>query len=88
MFTVSQNMNLEKKPDIQEWGYYSEEPVQLILAIYSKLNLNPKKNKEYIKKSLDIFDTMLTHSYLRVSKNKAIEITLWFLFVLSIFIER
>lgn len=71
-----ENMNLEKTPNIQERGYYSEEPVQLILAIYSKLNLHPKKNRKSIKKSLDIFDVMLTHSHLRVSANKAIEMTL------------
>jgi hypothetical protein len=68
-----ENMNFSKTPNIQERGYYREEPVQLILAIYSKLNMNLKKNKKYVRKSLDIFDSMLTHNHLRNSANKAIE---------------
>ena len=42
-------MNLEKKPDIQERGYYSEEPVQLILAIYSKLHIQPLALNDHVK---------------------------------------
>lgn len=71
-----ENMNFNKSPNIQDVGYYREEPVQLILAIYSKLNMDSKNNKKYIKKSLDIFDNMLTHSHLRASANNAIELTL------------
>ncbi len=70
-----ENINFNKVPSHSR-GYYNNEPVQLILAIYSKLNLESKKNKKYIKKSLDIFDAMLTHRHLRASANNAIELTL------------
>jgi len=68
------NMNFNNPPNIQDGGYYREEPVQLILAIYSKLNMDSKNNKEHIKKSLDIFDAMLTHNHLRASAKNAIEL--------------
>lgn len=73
--TLVENINFNKSPNIQDIGYYREEPVQLILAIYSKLNMDSKNNKKYIKKSLDIFDSMLTHNHLRTSANNAIELT-------------
>jgi hypothetical protein len=71
-----ENMNFIRVPNIQERGHYDKEPVQLILAIYSKLNMDSKNNKKSIKKVLDIFDSMLTHNHLITSANNAIELTL------------
>ncbi|WP_046755442.1 hypothetical protein [Kordia jejudonensis] len=71
-----QNMNFSNRPDIQESGYYDKEPVQLILAIYSKLNMDSKNNKKYIKIALDIFDSMLKHNHLRNAANDAIELSM------------
>ncbi|WP_452221435.1 hypothetical protein [Lacinutrix salivirga] len=71
-----ENMNFKRIPNIQESGHYREEPVQLVLAIYSKLNMDLKKNKKHVRKSLDIFDSMLKHNHLRASANKAIELTI------------
>lgn len=70
-----QNLNYGKVPNIQRKGYYDKEPIQLILAIYSKLNMNLKENRKHVKKALDIFDSMLKHNHLRVSVNQAIELT-------------
>jgi len=70
-----QNLSFDRIPDIQLRGFYRNEPVQLILAIYSKLNMNLKDNRKYVKKSLDVFDAMLKHNHLRASVNQAIELT-------------
>lgn len=71
-----ENMNFYKTPNIQGIAYYRDEPVQLILAIYSKLNMDLKNNKQNVIKALDIFDSMLTLNHLRLSANNAIELTL------------
>ena len=68
-------MNFIKTPNIQGRGYYGDEPVQLILAIYSKLNMD-LNNKKNVIKALNIFDSMLTQNHLRQSANNAIELTL------------
>jgi hypothetical protein len=73
--TLTQNLDFNEVPNFQNSGSYDKEPVQLILAIYSKLNLDFKNNRKYIKKSLDIFDTMLKYNHLRTSVNQAIELT-------------
>ena len=70
-----ENMNFKKTPNIQDRGHYREEPVQLILAIYSKLNMNMKQNKKHVIKALDVFDDMLIHNHLRSFANNAIELT-------------
>ncbi|MCP2026537.1 hypothetical protein L1276_001681 [Flavobacterium sp. HSC-32F16] len=73
------NMNFGSIPNMQNRGYYDKEPVRLILAIYSKLNVDTKKDKKnikQIKKALDVFDSMLKHNHLRISANNAIELTL------------
>lgn len=69
-----ENMKFDRIPDIQGSGYYSDEPVKLILSIYSKLNLNLKENRKQVQRSLDIFDSMLKHNHLRTSVNRAIEL--------------
>lgn len=54
-----QNIDFRDKPDIQDSGYYDKEPIQpiqLILAIYSKLVSEIIKNKTLINQALDIFD--------------------------------
>src|SRR5690625_289729 len=68
-----ENMDFNRAPDIQKGGYYREEPVKLILLIYSKLNMDLKENKKYVKKALDIFDSFLKHNHLRMTVNKALE---------------
>jgi len=73
--TLVQNLKFDRIPNIQHRGHYDKEPVQLILAIYTKLNMNLKKNKKYVKKSLDIFDSMIKHNHLRTSVNQAIQLT-------------
>lgn len=74
MFDFIKNMNFGNIPYIQGSGYYDEEPVKLILAKYSKLNLESEKNKKHIQVSLDIFDSMLKHNHLRISANNAIDL--------------
>lgn len=69
------NMKFDRLPDIQRRGYYRDEPVQLILSIYSKLNMNLKENRKLVNRTLDIFDSMLRHNHLRVSVNQAIRLT-------------
>jgi len=69
------NMNFNKESRINQNGYYyDKEPVKLILAIYSKLNMDIEKNRKFVIQSLDVFDLMLTHSHLRTSVNSAIEL--------------
>ncbi|WP_169712671.1 ATP-binding protein [Epilithonimonas caeni] len=68
-----QNIDFRDKPDIQDSGYYDKEPIQLILAIYSKLVSEIIKNKTLINQALDIFDGMLKHRHLRNNANQAIE---------------
>ncbi|UEQ75914.1 ATP-binding protein [Chryseobacterium arthrosphaerae] len=68
-----QNIDFRDKPDIQDSGYYDKEPIQLILAIYSKLVSEIIKNKTLINQALDIFDGMLKHKHLRNNANQAIE---------------
>jgi hypothetical protein len=61
---------------IQKRGYYDKEPIQLVLAIYSKLVSENKKDKTQIKIALDVFDNMLKHRFLRNNANNAIELIL------------
>lgn len=68
------NLNYSLVPNVQRRGYYDKEPVQLILAIYSKLNMDLNKNRKHIKKSLDVFDDMLKHSHLRNALNEAMDL--------------
>jgi hypothetical protein len=63
-------------PKVQKRGYYDKEPIQLVLAIYSKLISENKKDKTQIKIALDIFDNMLKHRFLRNNANNAIELIL------------
>ena len=66
------NFDYNRVPNLQRQGYYDKEPVQLILAIYSKLNMELDKNRRFVKQSLDIFDDMLKHNHLRNTVNEAI----------------
>ncbi|QOW09925.1 AAA family ATPase [Kaistella flava (ex Peng et al. 2021)] len=68
-----EKIDFRDKPDIQDSGHYDKEPIQLILAIYSKLVSEVIKNKTLINQSLDIFDGMLKHRHLRNNANQAIE---------------
>ena len=69
-----QNLKYNRIPNVQRRGYYDKEPIQLILAIYSKLNMDLKSNRKHIKKSLDIFDDMLKHNHLRNTLNEALDL--------------
>ena len=73
--TLVEKLKFDRIPNVQLKGHYDKEPVQLILAIYTKLNMNLSKNRKYVKKSLDIFDSMLKHNHLRISVNQAIQLT-------------
>ncbi|WP_294317997.1 ATP-binding protein [uncultured Chryseobacterium sp.] len=68
-----QNIDFKDRPDIQDSGYYDKEPIQLVLAIYSKLVSEIIKNTTLINQALDIFDGMLKHRHLRNNANQAIE---------------
>jgi hypothetical protein len=68
------NLNYNRVPNIQQRGHYDREPIQLILAIYSKLNMDLNKNRKYIKSSLNIFDDMLKHNHLRNTLNEALDL--------------
>ncbi|MGV0831985.1 NACHT domain-containing protein [Empedobacter brevis] len=70
------NMNFINAPSIQDSGYYDKEPIQLVLAIYSKLVSEINKDKIMINKTLDIFDRMLKHPHLRLNAASAIEIVI------------
>ena len=69
------NMDFGTTPNIQR-EYYDKEPIQLVLAIYSKLVSENKKDKEKIRITLDVFDSMLRHRHLRNNANNAIELIL------------
>ncbi len=69
-----QNLKYSRIPNVQGRGYYDKEPIQLILAIYSKLNMDLKSNRKHIKKALDIFDNMLRHNHLRHTLNEALNL--------------
>ncbi|HZJ20737.1 MAG TPA: hypothetical protein VFD35_10350, partial [Pricia sp.] len=69
-----QNLKFNRIPNFQLRGHYDKEPIQLILAIYSKLNMDFKGNRKHIKKSLDIFDNMLKHNHLRNTLNQALDL--------------
>jgi len=69
-----QNLKYSRIPNIQLRGYYDKEPIQLILAIYSKLNMDFNCNRKQIKKSLDIFDDMLKNNHLRNTLNEALDL--------------
>lgn len=69
-----ENIDFSRNPNIEEFGYYDKEPIQLILGIYSKLLIPLKKDKEKIEKCLDIFDGMLKHTHLRNNATRAIEL--------------
>ncbi|MFD0798491.1 hypothetical protein ACFQZJ_13545 [Maribacter chungangensis] len=68
------NLKYNRVPNVQRRGYYDKEPIQLILAIYSKLNMDLSKNRKHIKRSLDIFDDMLKHNHLRNTLNEALDL--------------
>lgn len=70
-----QNLKFNRIPNIQLRGHYDKEPIQLILVVYSKLNMNLKKNRKHVKRSLDIFDSILKHNHLRITVNQAIQLT-------------
>lgn len=69
-----ENLHYNRIPNIQHKGYYDKEPIQLILAIYSRLNMDLKSNRKHIKRSLDVFDGMLKHNHLRNTLNDALEL--------------
>lgn len=71
---LMQNLSLGNIPDIQSKSYYSKEPVQIIVGIYSKLTEDFQKNKKDIDKTLDLFDSMLKYNHLRIASNEAIDL--------------
>lgn len=75
--SLLKNIDFESPPSIQNSGYYSEEPIQLLLAIYSGLSQKPHQYKpDKIEESLNLFDHLLKHSHLRDAANTAIEMVL------------
>jgi hypothetical protein len=69
-------MDFSIPPDIRYRGYYSKEPVQLVLGIYSKVVSSVLKDKTQINKCLDVFDSLLKNPHLRSNANQAIEMVL------------
>ena len=67
------NIDFTNAPNIAHHGYYRQEPIQLILAIYSMLSKKSSQNKEHLKETLDLFDSLLQHPHLRKEANIAIE---------------
>lgn len=75
--TLLSKMDFSISPTIvQQRGYYDKEPIQLVLAIYSKLVSENKKDKIFINIALDVFDKMLKHRFLRNNASGAIELIL------------
>ncbi len=52
-------MNTPEKIDISKRAYLGDEPLVLVLAIYSRLRLEPFKYREEQKMALDCFDKLL-----------------------------
>lgn len=68
------NIDLTPYPDIQKRGYFNQEPVQLILSIYSSLNNNFEDNNKQISETMNLFDEMLKNQKYRISANRAIQL--------------
>lgn len=66
-------MNLPFNVDIRETAYLGDEPLILVLAIYSKLRDVKYKYKVEQEKALDEFDRMLTMPSIRIKALEAME---------------
>ncbi|MDR5591676.1 NACHT domain-containing protein [Christiangramia sp. SM2212] len=72
-FQLIRRMDFKKRPDIQAAGYYSNEPVRLILAIYDAFTKREEPDSKKIAQTLDIFEEMLLLDHLHVESGKALE---------------
>ncbi|GBF18013.1 hypothetical protein C21_00169 [Arenibacter sp. NBRC 103722] len=58
--------------DVQKRGFLDKEPVQAALAIYSALNMDPKRHREALEQTLDMFDQLLLNNRIRGHASAAI----------------
>ncbi len=66
-------MNTPEKVDISKKAYFGDEPLILVLAIYSRLRLEPFKYREEQKTALDSFDKLLGIPSIRHKALEAME---------------
>lgn len=69
---ILSNLDFSEVPNAATGYFYDKEPVQLVLAIYSKLSMEAEKDNKAIKHCLKLFDEMLKFTHLRQSANQAI----------------
>ncbi|MHA7129239.1 NACHT domain-containing protein [Algoriphagus namhaensis] len=66
-------MNIPEKVDISKKAYFGDEPLVLVLAIYSRLRLERFKYREEQKTALDCFDNLLGIPSIRYKALEAME---------------
>lgn len=66
-------MNILEKVDVSKKDYFGDEPLVLVLAIYSRLRLEPFKYREEQKMALDCFDKLLAIPSIRYKALEAME---------------
>lgn len=66
------NWSKYDKPDISKGSYYDDEPIKIVIGAYNVLR-DSKKDRNYKRKALKIFDKMLQDERFRSSANKVIE---------------
>jgi hypothetical protein len=69
---ILDNLKSLPRPDISNGPYYQDEPLKIVLNSYNIL-VN-SENKEYLKKSIEIFDRMLKIDFLRQQANSALHL--------------
>ncbi|MEM7548623.1 MAG: ATP-binding protein [Bacteroidota bacterium] len=57
------------KPDISKSGYYSDDPVKILVGVYNSLRNVKESDKKYKEKSMKIFDQLLKDNRFRYSAN-------------------
>jgi len=60
------------KPDFTKGGYYSDEPIKVLLGAYNSLRSSNTLNAALINKSMVLFDKMLIDERFRTEANKAL----------------
>ncbi|WP_051315835.1 NACHT domain-containing protein [Algoriphagus vanfongensis] len=68
-----EKMNIPEKVDISQKAYLGDEPLVLVLAIYSRLRLEPFKYRGEQKTALDCFDKLLGIPSIRFKALEAME---------------
>ena len=66
-------MNIPEQVDMSKKAYFGDEPLVLVLAIYSRLRLEPFKYREEQKTALDCFDKLLGIPSIRYKALEAME---------------